>query len=144
MRFLKKSFFNIITYYLTYVKLRAHMVGPIGPRRFREKSGAYEKSLEVSEILHMGCAIGNSVRLLRRRPALSPLLLYHIEAGLSIGNLHKKKESFFSSLSRYSQPHRGRKIACHNRSKCRVLGCSPHFLRRCHTLRILRFRSKGI
>ena len=72
----------------------SHMANRSAPGGFREKSGAYEKSLEVSEILHMGCAIGNSVRLLRRRPALSPLLLYHIEASLSIGNLHKKKESF--------------------------------------------------
>ena len=72
----------------------SYMANRSAPGGFREKSGAYEKSLEVSEILHMGCAIGNSVRLLRRRPALSPLLLYHIEAGLSIGNLHKKKESF--------------------------------------------------
>ena len=70
------------------------MLVPIGPRWFREKSGAYEKSLEVSEILHMGCAIGKSGLVLRPRPALSLPLLYHIEAGLSIGNLHKKKESF--------------------------------------------------
>lgn len=42
----------------------------------------------------MGCAIGKSGLHIRSRPALPPLLLYHIKAGLSIGNLHKKKESF--------------------------------------------------
>ena len=46
-----------------------HMLVPIGPRQFREKSGAYGKSLEVSEILHMGCAIGKSGLVLRPRPA---------------------------------------------------------------------------
>ena len=122
----------------------SHMANRSAPGGFREKSGAYEKSLEVSEILHMGCAIGNSVRLLRRRPALSPLLLYHIEASLSIGNLHKKRELLSSLLLRCSQPHRGRKTVCHSRSRCRVLGCSPHFLRRYHTLHTLHFRSKGI
>ena len=70
------------------------MLVPIGPRRFREKSGAYEKSLEVFEILHMGYPIGKSGLHIRSRPVVPPLLLYHIEAGLSIGNLHKKKESF--------------------------------------------------
>ena len=58
-------------------------------RGFTGKSGAYEKSLEVSEILHMGCAIGKTGLACRRRLA-DPLLLYHIEASLSIGKTAQK------------------------------------------------------
>lgn len=53
------------------------------------KLGAYEKSLEVSRILHMGCAIGKTGLACRRRPA-DPLLLYHIEVSLSIGKTAQK------------------------------------------------------
>lgn len=44
---------------------------PVGPRQFREKSGAYEKSLEVREILHMGVPVGKTGRDVRRRPAIN-------------------------------------------------------------------------
>ena len=72
-----------------------HMLAPTGTARwFREKSGIYGKSLEVSKILHMGCAIGNSGLHCRSRPVLLPPLLYHRPPQMSIGNLHKKKESF--------------------------------------------------
>lgn len=36
--------------------------------QFRENLGPYRKSLEVAEFCHMGLPIGNSGRLLRRRP----------------------------------------------------------------------------
>ena len=78
-----------------------HMLVPIGPRPFREKSGVYEKSLEVSEILHMGVAIGKSGLACRRRP-VDPPLLYHIEAGLSIGKTAQKKSLsalFFDTIN---------------------------------------------
>ena len=50
------------------------MVGPVGPagaRRFTGKPGAYEKSLEVFEIFHMGCPVGKSGLVLRPRPVES-------------------------------------------------------------------------
>ena len=76
-------------------------IGPAGASHFTGKSGAYEKSLEVFGKLHMGCAIGKTGPACRRGPA-GPLLLYHIEAGLSIGNLHKKKRVFQLSFSMQS------------------------------------------
>lgn len=111
---------------------------------FREKSGAYGKSLEVSKILHMGCAGGKSGLVCRRRPVLPPTIIIPHRGQFVNRQFTQKKESFFSSLSQCNQQHRLRKTVYHSRSRCKVLGCFPHFLRKCHTLRILRFHSKGI
>ena len=64
-------------------------VGPAGARHFTGKPGAYEKSLEVFEKLHMGCPVGKSGPACRRGP-VDPLPLYHIEASLSIGKIAQK------------------------------------------------------
>ena len=111
---------------------------------FSGKSRYGEQPLDAQEKLRIDLWCGKSVRGVRPRPAKNPnLLVYHISVNLSIGNLHKKRE-LFSSLLRCNQQHRLRRIVCCSQDKCRVLGCSPRFLRRCHSIHTLRFRSKGI
>ena len=73
----------------------ANRSAPPGASCFTGKSGAYEKSLEVFEIFHMGYPVGKSGLHYRSRPVVPPLLLYHIKAGLSIGNLNKKLNPIF-------------------------------------------------
>ena len=54
-----------------------------------------EQPLDAQEKLRIDLWCGKSVRGVRPRPAENPhLLVYHIQINLSIGNLHKKKESF--------------------------------------------------
>lgn len=84
-----ESFFYIITYYMSCVKLRPHMAYRSALRGLSGKSGRIWKSLEVARILHMGCAIGKTGLACRRRP-VDPLLLYHIEAGLSMPKIAQK------------------------------------------------------
>lgn len=69
---------------------------------FREKLDAYEIARSRGNFSYGGVPIGNSGRLLRERPGLPPLLLYHIKAGLSIGNLNKKERIFHPLLSKNS------------------------------------------
>lgn len=78
-------------------QIRSHMAYRSALQGFTGKSGAYEKSLEVSEILHMGCAIGKTGLACRRRP-VDPLLLYHIEASLSIGKTAQKNCPLFGQF----------------------------------------------